>query len=147
MKKLRLFLRTPYGLILSASVTISGFLSIQSSSMAIVEQGPEVIHRSCTQLQKSLNDRSNPDIEYKGFEKSVMGRRKLTIAGKYVIFCNGGIVTDRTDGTICRGYIGYSYSYVASRGVYYGDWGQVNGEPNFNDTDQGKYCRWIDRPR
>jgi hypothetical protein len=134
-------------LILSSSTIIVGFLFVQSSSMAIVELGPEVVHRSCVQLQKSLNDRSNPDVEYKGFEKKVMQRRQLTVAGRYAVFCNGGIVIDKTDGTVCRGYVGYSYSCVAGRGEYYGDWGIANGTGNFNDTDQGKYCRWIDRPR
>jgi hypothetical protein len=147
MGKLKSFFCVVRSLVLFSPITIAGFLFTSSSSMAIVELRPEVVHRSCAQLQRSLNDRSNPDVECKSFEKKVMGRRQLTIAGRHIVFCNGGIVIDKTDGTICSGYVGYSYSYVERRGVYYGDWGRLNGTPNLNDTDQGRYCRWIDRPR
>jgi hypothetical protein len=147
VRKLKSFFCIARRLALFSPITIAGFLLVPSSSMAIVELGSENVHRNCAQLQRSLNDRSNPNVEYKGFEKKVMGRRQVTIAGRYIVFCNGGIVIDKTDGTICNGYIGYSYSYVERRGEYYGDWGRSYGTGNFNDTDQGKYCRWIDRPR
>jgi hypothetical protein len=124
---------------LSSLISGAGFLSLSSSSMADEQK----FYRNCSELQKVINSR-NPALTLKGFEKVQMMRRNLTdYAGHYVLFCNGGTIIDREEGTICRGYIGYSYAPHASSANYYAEWGKTDGTPNGNDTGQEKYCRRI----
>jgi hypothetical protein len=124
-------------IILSSLIASLGLLSLPSLSMADREE----FYRNCAELQKHLND-YNPRLTIKGFEKVRMMRRSVGYEN-YVIFCNGGIVVDRELGTICRGYIGYSFSRIGGGADYYARWGQTNGSPNFNDTGAEKYCRLI----
>jgi hypothetical protein len=101
----------------------------------------EYIYKNCAELQKDMNDH-NPTLTLKGFEKIRMTRRSLGYES-YTIFCNGGIVIDREVNTICRGYIGYSFSRIGGGADYYARWGKTDGSPNFNDTGAEKYCRLI----
>jgi hypothetical protein len=127
-------------IVLSLLIASAGFISFPSPSKAQIT-GPEVLYRNCAELQKHLNE-NNPGDRYEGFEKVKMIRRKLGYS-KYTVFCNGGIVTDGAEGTICRGYIGYSFSPIGGAAHYYAAWGKTNGLPNFNDTGKGNYCRRI----
>jgi hypothetical protein len=124
-------------IILYSLTVILGLLASPSSSMA----DREYIYRNCAELQKVMNDH-NPELTLKGFEKVKMMKR-ITGYEKYMVFCNGGIVVDKEVGTICRGYIGYSFSRIGGGADYYARWGETNGSPNFNDTDAEKYCRLI----
>jgi hypothetical protein len=150
MSILTLSTRIAHSIMLLSPITITGLLFSPSSSIAGREIAPEVVHRNCAQLQRTMNNRNNPDYEYKGFEKVKMRRQTITIAGRYVVTCNGGTIIDRTDGTICNGYIAYAYTPTEGLADFYADWGRaydgIAGNLN-NTTGQEKYCRWIDRPR
>jgi hypothetical protein len=124
-------------IILSSLMASAGFLSLPSPSRA----DREVLYRNCAELQKHLND-NNPGLTVKNFEKVQMMRRTVGYE-KYMIFCNGGIVIDKRIGTICRGYIGYSFSRIGGGSDHYATWGKTNGLPNFNDVGADNYCRRI----
>jgi hypothetical protein len=117
------------------SMTV-GLELIASPSMADKEH----VYRSCAELQKVMNDH-NPELTLKGFEKVQMMRRNYDGTEQYMVFCNGGIVIDKEAGTVCRGYIGYSFARIAGIADYYARWGKTRGLPNFNDTGVEKYCR------
>jgi hypothetical protein len=124
---------------LSSLIVSAGFLSLPSSSMADEQK----FYRNCAELQKVINGR-NPTLTLRGFERVQMMRRNLTdYAGNYILLCNSGTIIDREEGTICRGYIGYSYAPHVSGADYYARWGKADGTPNINDTGQEKYCRRI----
>jgi hypothetical protein len=121
-----------------SSLTVSfSFLALPSPSMA----DREYVYRNCAELQKVIND-YNPRLTVKGFERVQMKRRNADYE-KYMVFCNGGIIVDREVGTICNGYIGYSFSRIGGGADYYVRWGRTDGSPNFNDTGVEKYCRLI----
>jgi hypothetical protein len=101
----------------------------------------EEFYRNCAELQKHIND-YNPTLTVKGFERVSMERRYLDYEVR-TVFCNGGIITDREVGTVCRGYIGYSFSRIGGGANYYVRWGKTNGLPNFGDTGVERYCRLI----
>jgi hypothetical protein len=123
--------------ILSSLTASLGILNLTSPSIA----DQEVIYRNCAELQKVISNR-NPGDRYQGFEKSKMMRQNYE-HGQYMVFCNGGIIRDRAEGTICRGYIAYSFHPIPSVSHYYARWGRTEGPPNFNDTGQDRYCRRI----
>jgi hypothetical protein len=125
-------------IILSSLTTSLGFLFLSSPSMA----DQEVLYANCAELQKVMNDYSQGK-RYKGFEKVQMMRRNLTYGGKYILICNGGTIIDRGEGTICHGYIGYSYAPIVAGADYYASWGKSDGTPNTYDTGKGNYCRSI----
>jgi hypothetical protein len=122
---------------LASLTTILGFLALPLPSMA----DREYVYRNCAELQKDMNDH-NPQLTLKGFEKVQMRRRNLDYE-QYMVFCNGGIIVNRELGTICRGYIGYSYARIVAGADYYARWGETDGLPNFGDTGIENYCRWI----
>jgi hypothetical protein len=141
MNKLISFIYTAQTIISCSLIASAGFLFLPSPSIAEEIPGREKAYRNCAELQKHLND-NNPGDKYEGFEKAKMMRRNLDYE-KYIIFCNGGIVTDASEGTICRGYIAYSYAGIPATARYYARWGQTKGLPNDSDTGQKYYCRWI----
>jgi hypothetical protein len=124
-------------IILSSLIASAGFLSFPSVSMADREE----LYRNCAELQKHIND-NNPTLTVRGFQRVQMIRRNLDYE-KYIILCNGGIIVDRKVGTICRGYIGYSYARIVAGSDYYVRWGKANGLPNEGDTGVENYCRLI----
>jgi hypothetical protein len=124
-------------IILSSLIASAGFLSLPSPSVADREE----VYRNCAQLQKHLND-NNPELTVRGFEKTRMMRRNSDYE-KYTVYCNGGIVIDRGEGTICRGYIGYFLSRIGGRSYHYADWGETDGLSNNHDTGRNRYCRRI----
>jgi hypothetical protein len=99
---------------------------------------PEVQYKSCAQLQKHLNDNNND--EFKGFERAKLMMRTY-VEHRYMLYCNGGVIIDRDEKTICRGYIGYSYAPKSGVTVYYGSWGWTDGSPNNADSGKERYCR------
>jgi hypothetical protein len=114
-----------------------GLLILPSSSIA----AREYFYKDCAELQKVIND-YNPTLTVKGFEKVSMKRRYLDYEVR-MVFCNGGIIIDREVGTVCRGYIGYSFSRIGGGANYYVRWGRTEGLPNDGDTGAEKYCRLI----
>jgi hypothetical protein len=124
-------------IILSSLTASLGILNLPSPSMAAIEE----IYRNCAELQKVISDR-NPGDRYQGFERATMMRQNFE-HGQYAVFCNGGIIKDITQGTICRGYIAYSFHPIPSVSHYYARWGRIEGAPNFNDTGQDSYCKRI----
>jgi hypothetical protein len=141
MNKLISPLHMTRNIVLPALIAIAEFLSLPSLSMSQMP-GSEKFYKSCAELQKHLND-NNPGEKYEGFEKAKMGRKYFDYEIR-MVFCNGGIITDRNEGTVCRGYIAYSYARVAGTARYYGSWGTIRGEKtNLYDTDKGNYCRLI----
>jgi hypothetical protein len=135
--KVIILTKTTRMIIISSLIASLGFLTLPLPSTA----DREYIYKNCAQLQKIMNE-YNPGAKFEGFENVKMMRRTLGYE-KYMIFCNGGIITDGSEGTICNGYIGYSFSRIGGGAQYYGTWGRTNGLPNFNDNDKGNYCRWI----
>ena len=136
--KMTLLPRYVARIIILSSLTVGlGILSL--SSPLIADQ--ESFYRNCAELQKVINSR-NPYLTLKRFEKVKMMRRSLGYEN-YTIFCNGGTIINREVGTVCRGYIGYSFSRIGGGADYYAAWGETNGSPNFNDTGAEKYCRLI----
>jgi hypothetical protein len=131
------FIRTTRTIILSLLTVSLGFLASPPPSIA----DREVFYSNCAELQKVMND-YNPGYKYEGFGKVKMIRRNADY-GKYIVFCNGGIVIDREEGTICSGYIAYSFSRVGGAAHYYSRWGRTEGLPNDNDTGRNRYCRRI----
>jgi hypothetical protein len=126
-------------IVLSSLIASLGFLATPKPSIA----DREILYKNCAGLQKVMND-YNPGHKYKGFEKVKMTRRNYYDGSEqYMVFCNGGIVIDREAGTICRGYIAYSFARIAAIARYYSDWGETNGLPNNSDTGKGNYCRLI----
>ncbi len=138
MNKLTASVYLAQTIILSSLITSLGLLSLPLPSMADQEE----FYRNCSELQKRLNERNNPRKKYGGFEKIKMMKR-ITGYEKYMVFCNGGVIVDREVGTICRGYIGYSFSRIGGGAHYYSAWGETKGVPNFNDTGVEKYCQLI----
>jgi hypothetical protein len=126
--------------IISSLITNLGFLFFPSSSVAKDVYGSEIHYRSCAQLQKQLNDRNNPSIKFKGFEGAELARRSLAEEAR-MFYCNDGIIIDKEEKTVCRGYIGYAFFPKMGIASYYGDWGWTNGTPNFNDDNKADYCR------
>jgi hypothetical protein len=135
--KVKLFNDTARMAILSSLTVSFSFLALPSPSMA----DREYVYRNCAELQKVIND-YNPRLTVSKFEKVKMVRRSLGYES-YTIFCNSGIIVDREVGTVCRGYIGYSFSRIGGGADYYVRWGRTDGSPNFNDTGVEKYCRLI----
>ena len=128
---------------MARTIVLSSFMaSVGSPLLPLPSMADEQkFYRNCAQLQKHLND-NNPELTVKGFEKAKMIRRDLN-AEKYIVFCNGGIITDRNEGTICRGYIAYSYARIVAGADHYARWGKTNGLPNLYDTGKENYCRWL----
>jgi hypothetical protein len=124
-------------IILSSLIASSGCLSLPSPSIA----AREYFYKNCAELQKVVND-YNPGLTVKGFEKINMERRYLDYETR-IVFCNGGIIINRELGTVCRGYIAYSFARYAGAAHYYSRWGKTEGLPNDGDTGVEKYCRLI----
>jgi hypothetical protein len=137
VKKMNSISKIARTIILALVAANLGVLFLPSSSMA----DREYFYKNCAELQKVMNDYSRGK-KYEGFEKVKMMKR-ITGYEKYMVFCNGGIIVDREVGTICRGYIGYSFSRIGGGADYYAAWGETRGVPNFNDTGAEKYCRLI----
>jgi hypothetical protein len=125
---------------MSSLIANASFLSFPFASVAKDVYGAETRYENCAQLQRNLNRKNNPYVEYKGFEKArLMKRTHADFA--YMVYCNGGIVVNNEGKTICRGYIGYAYFPKMGIASYYGDWGQTDGASNDGDTDSDRYCR------
>jgi hypothetical protein len=124
----------------SSLIAISASLFSPLSSAAKDIYGPEINYRNCTQLQNGLNNKNNPYVKYKGFERAKLMRR-MYVDDQYIVYCNGGIIIDGDRKIVCRGYIGYTYAPKVGIAHYYGDWGWTNGSPNDGDTDNSSYCR------
>jgi hypothetical protein len=143
MNKLKLSICTFCHTALLSLVASLGSLSFPIPSVASGEIiGPEVHYKSCAQLQKRMNDVNNPDAEIRGFEK-VRLLKRMYAEQKYLVYCNGGIIVNREERTICRGYIGYSYAPTSGVAYYYGDWGRIGASPNYHDNNKGDYCKRI----
>jgi hypothetical protein len=139
MNKSRLSSYTFCSVILSLLAANSISLCFPLLSIAYEVYGPEKHYRSCAQLQKRIND-NNPTRTVKGFERAELMRKTLA-ENAYVVYCNGGTIINRDNGTVCRGYIGYGYSPSAGTAGYYGSWGWTDGFPNDADTGKERYCR------
>jgi hypothetical protein len=135
----KLFTRASRYIFLPLSIVSSFSLVFPSSSMAYEIYGPEIRYRSCAQLQKRMND-NNPDKILKGFERAEMVRKNFAEEMR-TVYCNGGIIINRANGTVCRGYIAYGYSPESGTAAYFGDWGWLDGSPNNGQTDKDRYCR------
>jgi hypothetical protein len=136
----KLFTHKSYKAILSSLIVNSFLLLSPLSSIAYEERSREVLYGSCAQLQQRLNYRNSPTITFKGFERAEMRRRTFAEEAR-AVYCNGGVIVDRAERTICRGYIAYSYHPSVGTATYYGDWGWTNGLPNDADTGKERYCR------
>jgi hypothetical protein len=141
MNKMRLPIYKFYRVFLSL-LMIDLILSLFSlPSTAYEVYGPEIRYGSCAQLQGGINNYNrNRGRTYKGFEKAGLMRRSYA-EYTYMVYCNGGIIVNREKGTICRGYIGYSYSRLEGTATYYGSWGWTDGSPNDADSGRERYCR------
>jgi hypothetical protein len=137
MNKLASSVHTTNKIAFSLFVLISGLLFLPFPSAARVGRA-EKHYTNCAQLQKHLND-NNKD-EFKGFEKAKM-MRQTYVENRYMVYCNGGVIIDRKEKTVCRGYIGYSYAPKDGISVYYADWGWTNGSPNDADSGEERYCQ------
>jgi hypothetical protein len=141
MSKIFFDFRTTRNTILSLLIVSSEVLIGAFPSTAFEVTEPETYFRSCTHLQERLNERYNPEEEYKRFEKSRLMRRSHD-NGMYVLYCNGGIVVDRTQNTVCRGHIAYSWSPTAHTARYYAYWGESRLNED-DGSDVNNYCRPI----
>jgi hypothetical protein len=143
MSKMLFDFRTARNAIASLLIVSSEFLigAVPSTAFEVTE--PEIYFRSCTQLQARLNERNNPRKEYRRFEKSKLIRENsLYDNGMYILSCNGGIVVDRTQNTVCRGYIAYSWAPIVATARYYAYWG--NSRLGDDGSDINDYCRPLD---
>jgi hypothetical protein len=125
---------------LITNLAILFFPHLSVAGSAVRER--RMYYESCAQLQKKMNIRNNPDFIYKGFEKAKLVRRSY-VEFASTVYCNGGIIIDEEEKTICRGYIGYTYSPQSGIARYSADWGLTDGSPNFNDSNKGDYCKRI----
>jgi hypothetical protein len=108
-------------------------------SIAYVMRNGRVDYESCSRLQEDMNSH-NRGGTFKGFEKSKLVRRGYDKQA-YMVYCNGGVIVNRVNGTICRGYIAYGYSPSSGESEYYGAWGWTDGSFNEGDTGKEHYCR------
>jgi hypothetical protein len=130
-------------MLLSSSIASMGLLCFPSSLAASGDiYGAEVRYTNCSQIQKRMNMANYPNAIFRGFEKANL--KRYTYADfQYLVYCNGGTITDREDNTICRAYIGYMYSPKLGIAQYVDRWGRTDGSPNFNDNNKDDYCRRI----
>jgi hypothetical protein len=125
------------------SLTVSLGLSFPPYlSEALSVREPKTHYGSCAQLQKRLNDRNNPRATFKGFEGAKLMRRSY-YGNAYLLYCNGGVIVDRVEKAVCRGYIGYGYDPEDGAGDYFGRWGWTDGSPNSADSGKERYCQQI----
>jgi hypothetical protein len=137
MRKLRL---SAYYTYLSSLVLSPMLLFFPSSSSAKDVYGPEIRYESCGHLQKNMNRKNMPYVQYKGFGQSELRKRTYTENG-YMVYCNNGTIINNDEKTTCTGYIGYAYFPKMGIAQYVGDWGWTNGSSNGDDVDKGSYCR------
>ncbi len=135
IKKTNVMNKATLIIIISSLTANLGFLALPSMA------DREYFYKNCAELQKAMND-YNPGDKYEGFEKVRMMRKKTGFE-QYIVFCNGGIVKDGTEKTICRGYIAYAFARVPATARYFTSWGTMREESNLYDADQGKYCRRV----
>jgi hypothetical protein len=139
MGKVKLSVYTFFYATLFPSIVSLGFLASPLQSIAYVMRIPEVNYRNCARLQEDMNSHNRGRV-YKGFERSELMRRGYD-ENAYIVYCNGGVIVNRVNGTICRGYIAYGYSPSVGESEYYGAWGWANGSSNSLDTGKERYCR------
>jgi hypothetical protein len=141
MGKVLLDFRTTRNTIVSLLIVSSEFLIGAFPSMAGEIREPETHFRDCNQLQERLNERYNPEEEYKSFEESQL-RREYYPHDAYSVSCNGGIMLDKVKNRVCRGFIAYSWAPLVGTARYYADWGNSRS-PYDNGGDISDYCRPI----
>jgi hypothetical protein len=107
-------------------------------STAYVMRTRRIDYGNCSELQKDMNSH-NRGGTFKGFERSELMRRNYSESGTFMVYCNGGVIVNRVNGTICYGYI--AYSYFPGESEYYGSWGWTDGSSNSADTGKERYCR------
>jgi hypothetical protein len=144
MSKILLDFRTARNTIASLLIVSSEFLIVAFPSTANEIREPATHFANCTELQDRLNGRYNPEKEYKRFEESKLMRIEYD-DGVYLLYCNGGILVNRTQNTVCRGHIAYSWSRRASTARYYSYWGESRNEDDGSDVND--YCRPLKKLR
>jgi hypothetical protein len=140
MRKLRSNVNIFFHIVLFSSIVNLFFSLFPLLSNAYTESGPETHYSSCAQLQNRMNKYNNPVRAVKGFERAELMRRTYH-GNTYMVYCNGGTLVNRDNGTTCRGYIGYGYDPESGTGAYFGRWGWTDGLPNDADSGKERYCK------
>jgi hypothetical protein len=140
MNKIKLYTYVFCQVTLCSMIGNLWFMFFPSASRSGDVYGPEIKYRSCSQLQKKMNVRNNPNFVYRGFETAALTLRTRAEQA-YFVYCNGGKIIDKEEGTVCSGYIAYTYSPELGIAQYFGDWGRTDGSPNGADSGKERYCR------
>jgi hypothetical protein len=114
-------------------------LAFPLPSIAYVIRTGRIDYKNCSELQEDMNSH-NRGGTFKGFERSELVRRNGA-EFSHMVYCNGGVIVNRVNKTICRGYIAYGYSPLAGESEYFGAWGWTDGSSNSADTGKERYCR------
>jgi hypothetical protein len=114
-------------------------LTFPLSLMAYVMRNGRIGYSNCSELQRDMNSHNRGGI-FKGFERSEMMKATYD-ESDYMLYCNGGMIINRLNKTICRGYIAYGYSPTGGTSEYFGAWGWTDGRSNSGDTGKERYCK------
>jgi hypothetical protein len=126
-------------IVLTSLVMSAGLMSIPTSSVAGADgrlpgSAEEYKYKDCAELQADIGRLTSRKVE--DFEKAKMVRRNYK-GGEYVIFCNGGTLTDsagynaakrQQEYTVCNGYILYNWVPYTKNARHRSGVGKSNGE-------------------